>query len=342
MVATFKDELTFRYFTDKEGIYVEELGGNITVRGEDLLKTNAFLSGNSVWATYASAQEDVDDRYQPSGTDYIIHVLGDTQRKEYLQRFNEGDFRYAATIKEDLSDWEYWIQRANWWFYRELYRDWHPVYDNSYELYWERNLEDHENVISDGIKIELNDIDDCTKKLVVTCDSSVNGFADVLVDYDVKRKHSKSALLNIQKMLHVENTGKVYAISAASYESNYLRSDSSEYIPVRVVNGYGEVTITSVPEKSTFLQLNSYRCEAVYTVTSDYRSLVSIVDDRKSFSIPFSEKNVDAIANVNKIIVREQVYEVDAVEVIDGRITVYTRDPIIYIEGKSNQIKLLR
>ena len=86
-VSTFKDEVVSYLFEDKSGVYVEALGGNLTNLGDDLLNTNEFLAGEKFFATYASAQEVVSNIYQPSGTDYIIHVLGDRQREDYLNDF---------------------------------------------------------------------------------------------------------------------------------------------------------------------------------------------------------------------------------------------------------------
>ena len=112
--STIKDELIFNYMTPKNGIYIEKMGGYVTSLGKDLLNTDKFLAGESFWSTYASAQEVVSDKYQPSGTDYIIHVLGDEQRENYLKDFKNDDFKYAATLKETYSNWEYWIQRFGW------------------------------------------------------------------------------------------------------------------------------------------------------------------------------------------------------------------------------------
>lgn len=58
---------------------------------------------------------------------------------KYLEAFNERKFDYVATIREQYTDYEYWIKDANWFFNHGLYRDYHPVFNNSYELFWKRN-----------------------------------------------------------------------------------------------------------------------------------------------------------------------------------------------------------
>lgn len=75
-----------------------------------------YVGEEKVFSTYASALEVMTDQFQPSGTDYIIHVLGDKPRQEYLETFCEWDFRYVTTIKETYDEWEYWVRNANCFF----------------------------------------------------------------------------------------------------------------------------------------------------------------------------------------------------------------------------------
>lgn len=167
--SSAKGELDFR-FGEKDGSPVEEMGGNMTSLYEDITSASSFLNGDDFFSTYASAQEVVEGKFQPSGTDYIIHVLGDGQREKYLSSFREGDFRYVATIQKSFSPWEYWLERVNWFFYRELYRDYHPVFANTYELYWERNNEEGEYMLTEPIHLEVVPVDDSSVRLIVQTD----------------------------------------------------------------------------------------------------------------------------------------------------------------------------
>lgn len=295
-VSSAKEEIIFSLFTEKDGVYVEALGGNLMERGQDLLDTDTFLNGEDFFATYASAQEVVSDTFQPSGTDYIIHVLGDNQRSDYLEAFKKGDFRYAATLKESFTDWEFWVERANWFFYRELFENWHPVYANSYELYWDRNTESGVNTLTAGFEVRVNDVNDSTKKIVVQCNSQVNGVADVYIDYTIKKNNRRSSKLVIQTELQVVNTGTLY--SDEYYESNYLRRESAEYIPIPITNGYGEVTITSNPASNTYLQLNVISCDKIYTVLSNFLEINSISENEDNSTrivVPFTQKNMNSV-----------------------------------------------
>ena len=342
VISTSKDELIFKYMTDKEGVYVEALGGNVTNLGNDLLETEKFLNGEEFFATYASAQEVVNDTFQPSGTDYIIHVLGDKQRRNYLDTFENGDFKYAATIREEYTDWESWAKMANWFFYRKLYQGWHPVYANTYELYWTRNDESNENSIRSGFVLSIVDVDDSTKKIIVQCEKPVNGIADVYIDYSVDKKMNRSSVINIQRILKVENTGTVYAGGGRYYESNYLRSKSAEYIPVPIVNGYGEVTLTSNPVRSTNLTLKQADCDCIYTVMSDYIVIQDVWSDGNYFIVSNIAKYINAVNGITAVKYGKKEYTVTHTEITESGIQVYVDEPIEDNDNLENILYLER
>ncbi len=252
-------------YMNRTGTYVASMGGNMRDHAGDLESTHAFLDGAGFWSTYASAQEVVEGTFQPSGTDYIIHVLGDGQREKYLDAFLTGDFKYVATIRKEFSGYEYWCERANWFFYRELYRNWHPVFENTYAQYWKRNDEEGENTLFGDHEVNMTRIDRSTVKISIQTDESVNGVADVYIDYSVDKKNGRKAKLLIQRSLKVENSGAITA-AEPSFESNWLREESGEYVPMPIVNGYGELTLSAYPLESTTLNLKDASCESIYTI----------------------------------------------------------------------------
>jgi len=326
-VAIVKEEVIFSTMTEKEGIYVDALGGNMTALGEDLVQTQQFLNDENFFATYASAQEVVADIYQPSGIDYIIHVLGDKQRADYLNIFHIADFKYAATIKETYTPWEYWVQRANWFFYRELYKDWHPVYSNSYETYWEKNQVPDENSKLGNYMVNVIELDDSTKKFIINTDSGINGIADVYVDYQVKKKDIMTSSLVFCTNIKVQNTGILSA--DAYFESNYLRPTGAEYIPVPIVNGYGEVTITSNPKKETYLEIHNVECQKIYDVMYSYIE-ASAIEDKNGLSfitVPKTAKAEKILSNAESISVAGQDCSIVGTE---------TDDSSIYIKVDTN------
>lgn len=337
LVSMTKGELYFNYGTDKDGAYVEELGGYLTELEDDLIATKEYIGDNRVFATYASAQEVVNGTFQVSGTDYIIHVLGDSQRAKYLEAFTDKEFRYAATIKESFNVWEYWNQRANWFFYRELYKNWHPVYANSYEMYWEKNITDNEHVYNEDISLTVEPVDDSTIKIIISSDSKVNGIADVYIDYSVDKRKDALSLMNINRMLYVKNTGTVYADQPIC-ETNFLRDKSAEYIPVPVVNGYGEVTLEASPKTSTYLKFNGCSCETIYTVTSDFAEAIYTGDNM--LCIALTEKNQNEIAGVSDVVYGGKRYTVESVSQDVDRI--YVKLDGTVEESDSNMVELIR
>lgn len=342
VVSTTKEEIVFFFMTPKEGVVVKELGGNLTSRGEDIKRAENFLNGSDFFATYASAQEIVSGIFQPSGTDYIIHVLGDSQREDYLKSFKTGDFKYAATIREDFTGWEYWVKRANWFFYRELYENWHPVYSNTYEMYWERNEKEGMNRLDTGCSVYILDVGESTRKITLNCDETTNGIADVYIDYEVQKKDIRSVVLMTHMSLKVENTGYVHVAGGAWFESNFLRPVSAEYIPIPVVNGRGEVTLTSMPNLTTRLLVNDLKINCVYTVAADYVTVNDIEehDGNSVILISNSQNNQDRIADVTHIQYGEEKYEVGEVVLDEENIYLPLEDKLVL--DRSNQVKIIR
>ncbi len=285
----------------KDGIYFEELEGNMTMMGEDLNNAEAFLSGEKVFSTYASALETITGQFQPSGTDYIIHVLGDDARQQYLESFREEAFTYVATIRKEMDGWEYWVERANWFFYRELYRNYHPVYYNYYELFWERNEPWENNSITEEVPIEIEKIDEATYKVIVRTDPSVSGIADLYLDYEV----FKDSGAVFQSMLFVENTGS--ALGGDDWaQANYLRQKSGEYVPVVVVDGYGELTLTSQPAEATHLCIREARCSEILTASVAYLIPEAAEADESgnvTVRMNWSVKNENTIKNAKYLVV---------------------------------------
>ena len=276
----------------KKGTYIAELGGYNTSLGEDLVNASKFLNHRRFFSTYASAQEVKEGQFHPSGTDYIIHVLGDRQRQDYLDSFQKQDFDLAVTIREDFSQWEFWVTRANWFFYRELYENWHPVFANAYELYWERNSEGESHVREGGIQIEIEDVSASEKAITVHTDPSVNGIADVLVSWKTEKTGSLNSHFILHSMVRAGNKG-VSLSGTDLFETNYLRSQSTEYLPIQIVNGYGEITLESEPKKDTFLTVEAAECQRIFTVPFEYIPIQSIAEENGNlcFSIHSSKRN---------------------------------------------------
>lgn len=280
------------------GAYIPAMGGVVTCYQDDLREASEFLQGEDFFSTYASAQELVEGKFQPSGTDYIIHALGDRQREDYLRAFTQGDFTYAATIREDFDPWATWETRADWYFYRELYAGWHPVFANSYEMYWERG---GAGALPNPPEVQVVDVDAATKKLVIQTDSHVNGIADVYVDYAIEKAPGLLSAAAFQPMVLVQNTGTSLVDPSAYqdgdvpplfFDSHYLRPQGREPIPILVVGGYGETTLTANPDRCCSLRIGEGSCGALYTGAFDYVKAEDVVQEEPPVvRVQSNEKN---------------------------------------------------
>lgn len=325
IISDLKDEFVFWVAEDKEGTYVEAMGGYVA-NGEDLLQTSEFLEGNDIFATYASAQEVVENKFQPSGIDYIIHVLGDKTREQYLEAFQNGDFKYAATITPQYSAWEQWIMRANWFWYRKLYENWHPVYENSYEMYWARNQKGETYISNSKCTLDVEQVDEQKVKIAIRADENVNGIVDLYLDYEVKKSDRLLAKLIIQPMLTVENAANIY--SDVMYESHNLRQSGKEYIPVSMINGYGEVVLTSQPDIATYLQVHECAVGNIYMAPYAFVRVEEVVADEHETMVVVENNlyTADETSGVTDIVVDGNTYPVMERRVEDSRLYLVITD----------------
>lgn len=225
--------------------YIEGLGTYSEI-GAGLDEYASCFSQGELFSTYAGALETVNNIFQPSGTDYIIHVLGDEQRQGYLDHFLQGDYRYVSTLKNDYTLWEYWSSRANWYFYRELYMFYNPIEETNYSIIWEKSEE--KNTIETEIQLTWEYVNESTCRIDVKLPDYMDGaYVDVSVRYNTEWKNNRLEKGGIRKVLCVQDGGERYN----GYYTNtcyYLKEQSDDcVIPIYVRNGKGFAYISSYP-----------------------------------------------------------------------------------------------
>ena len=245
---------------------VPALGGWLGDQAARLETEQTVLAGRRVWSTYASALEAMTGQLQPSGTDYIIHVLGDRQRVDYLQQFQAAaDFDLAQTPSYKVSSFERWSRNANWWFYRELYRYWQPV-GTTYacggmHIFWQKNGVDNDQ--NEPCTVTLEQLaPNAVTLTVTTADPAYKGVADVTLDYDFAVAGDFLLRGGVGSFLHVSADTEKRLCEAAGREGTYcdwfLPTDRGTYdIPVTIENGTGSVTLTALPGDAATLAVNS-------------------------------------------------------------------------------------
>lgn len=212
------------------------------------------LAGKDVFSTYASAIETTNRTFQPSGTDYIIHVLGDDSRNQYLQDFIENQYVYATTLKNDYTVWEYWASRANWFFYRELYANYEPVDETLFSVVWRKT--DKKKTIDTKVEMSWKYLDETTCRIDIELPKYKDkaAYVDLSISYATLWSKERLSSGALHKVVCVQDGGEQYN----SYQANscyYLpeRADNCS-IPVYVKNGKGYVYLSSNPSVCTRLE----------------------------------------------------------------------------------------
>lgn len=246
-VNILRKDITYQDKEEVQGLHVN------SVIGAGLDKYASEFSEGSLFSTYAGALETVNNIFQPTGTDYIIHVLGDEQRLKYLAQFRQGGYQYATTLKNEYTSWEYWVSRANWFFYRELYMWYEPVNETTYSVIWEK--QQNKNVVETEVRLSQEYINASTYKIEVELPNLEDGaYVDLLLKYDVSWTQERLKKGGIRKVLCVQDGGERYN----SYNRNacYYLDEQSDgcYIPVHVQNGKGYAYISAYPLSCTKLE----------------------------------------------------------------------------------------
>jgi hypothetical protein len=126
--------------------YVNELGGWLNGVYAPVVKKARQLRAEMqsvpvnqrILSTFASLIDGIVGAKTSSGSDYIIHVLGERSRQHYLNDFQVNKPRYITTLREDYLLAENLFRRLSWWFYREFLTTYEPVDATSYNLIWKR------------------------------------------------------------------------------------------------------------------------------------------------------------------------------------------------------------
>lgn len=285
LLGEYREELPDR----SEYVYVENVG-DLSYLGKSILATDEFLTPEDrIFSTYASALETYRGQFQPSGTDYIIHALGDEAIASYMETFRAGDFDYVTTIREEYSVWEYWVQNANWYFYRELLAEYQPVYANDYQVFWKKSDKEQESPAD--VQMELEKVDDYYYKVRIVAPDIEYGVADVSLSYQVEKRDRLRSMLNFSAMVNVQNT---YAAETLGYgypgDWYYLDNNAQEtHVGVPIVNGFGELIFKSTPKETTFFTQFDAQLGQVYSEGSvTYGIVQNAVETEQGITLELS------------------------------------------------------
>lgn len=248
-----------------------ELQGWIGDQAEKLETERTVTAGGAVFSTYAGGIECVTGQFQPTGTDYIIHALGDRSRAAYLQTFQTGDHAYVLTPSPKVSNYERWARNANWWFYSELYRYWQPVGTTfgcgGMHLIWQRTGTVNDLGQPTSVTLTRNAANQVTLT-VTAADPAFCGVADVTLDYAVTLPGSFPLRGGLHSYLFVDCVTEEALWQQRGREGSAGFSMPVEKtrwsIPVTLENGSGTVVLTALPGDAASLTVSAAEVTATY------------------------------------------------------------------------------
>ena len=248
--------------TRKDAYVAGNISGNIPYNEEDLLKINEIIANQSYFSVYASAFEAMREEFQPSRFDYIIHVLGDDYRREYLNNFKDNNYQYTLTIDKNFDAWGSWIQNANWYFYREVYSHYIPKDAIGYNIVWQH--EDEMQALDLDVDIQLNQIQPDTVEIMLTTDSAQDLIADVRLVYETSTESRISSIHHSMVRVDLDNVPTDYN-KAIIYNVFNIPEKSDEYfIPVYIRSGKGYAKLSYIPEGYGKLSVKSATVENIF------------------------------------------------------------------------------
>ena len=300
----------------------KSIGGKYSNHTDAVADGIEFIKDKKVFSTYASAIEDITEQFQPSGYDYIIHALGDNARKKYLESFKLGNFDYVITQRPETTEgWENWVENANFFFYKELYKDYKPIYYNDYSVYWQKTGKESVKTFGKNTQIIKENISPTEVKIIIKTDKRVNGIADLAIDYNtvyantLNNKFLMNSVVAVDYSQSVKNT---YDEPISNSMKQFtLPNEGIFSVPVPIFEGEGSIILKILPQKAGNLNINFADAINYYPVTFEYAKILSVDKSKKMISIPLNIKNYKLLKENKKFKINNEDYNIIKFEVIE-------------------------
>lgn len=240
--------------------YVEQLEG-IHSDAKALEEMYDIVGQDSMFATFATALDDMRGTFQPSGCDYVIHALGDNRYEAYIDNFRNGKYQWVQTTNTNVWPWEKWISRASWELYREIYSDYSLRSDHAFWTLWQYAGEDV-HVLNTEVQLSTEKLSENQYRLTVTGDSALNCYVDVSFSWDTAVSARTEPPLTWKRLIFIEDE----AISryGGFFSGYFLRSSGTDKsIPIYMENGMGSVVISTVPYGANQLDIYDVRINEI-------------------------------------------------------------------------------
>jgi hypothetical protein len=142
---------------------------------------------SDLFSTYSSAFDAMTNSFNSSGSDYIIHALGDELRARYESTLAEGKHEYLTTIREDFTDWESWVRRTNWGAYVGILSRYHPITSTDYNILWKRSAAIEQNLAAGACEVIRQSPTITLLKVTAPADLRGPGYVDINIEYALSR-----------------------------------------------------------------------------------------------------------------------------------------------------------
>lgn len=279
-IAQFGTFIQNRLRIDMKGTYVAGLGGYLTELGDTILNTQDYLQDKKVFNTYASAVETVTNQYQPSGVDYIIHVLGDKCREDYMDAFHKSNTDYVGILRQDYyrCKWEGYLKGVNWFFYRDMLDNYVIEFSNDYQDYYSK-ADSRQKTLNIDAEIEV--IQDRTDTYTIKLkypDNTYNGLADVGISYKIEKTTAKRNVFCFKNLGFVSDSNYPDE-NRYYYDFPLPGGEQTTYIPIVVKNGEGMITFTSHPQNYTELTIEDIEVQGLFQNALDIAQIKDVTQD---------------------------------------------------------------
>lgn len=106
-----------------------------------LIRRIKSVPGATLFSTYRGMLDLATAQPLHGRVDYIIHALGDEERGNFLEDFQQGHFSFVHTARSSFSPYEEWLQDSHWDFYRYLIGHYAVVEQSEFGLLWQQRTQ---------------------------------------------------------------------------------------------------------------------------------------------------------------------------------------------------------
>lgn len=209
-----------------------------------------------LFSTFATALDDMRGSFQPTGSDYIIHALGDGRFARYAENFRQNQYPYVQTTCVDRWPWEGWMAHSNWNLYRELYASYAPIGNYSYWTLWAWQGK-NANALDAAAAAELRQLDDNRVQVTVRSVEQRPCCVDVVLSWDNDYVMNLFRLQTWCSAVHVQDD--TLGRTEDGEPRGFFRRphENDDHIMVYMQDGVGRVILAGYPMECTRLTVHS-------------------------------------------------------------------------------------